>query len=195
VKSIGAYQCPNDQTVTPFCSYGFNANLAALSLAKFGASSKTVLTYEVAGNTPCDVSVYPVTSCAATGWGWSGNGYDPSGKGAIGGSGVCTSINSTNLRYATGQFFNRSQTTKSCYDATPRHSNGSNFLMADGHVKWLLGSQVSTGVAYAAGQWLVSQSDYQDKNPPNIWGWGTPAGTEGALNAAGLAAAATFSPY
>lgn len=196
VKSVGVYCCPDDQTATPYCSYGFNANIAALPLSQFGASAKTVLCYEVAGNTPCDVSTSTASSCAATGYGYDGNGYDPSGKGAIGGSGVCTSLNTTNLRYVTGPFYGRSQIVKSCFDPTPRHSNASNFLMADGHVKWLLGSQVSTGWAYYSGQWKVAANNYQDQNPPNTWGWGTPAGTAGTLNSGGtLSPAATFSPY
>ena len=199
VKSINAFQCPDDQTTAPYCSYGFNANLAALQLSQFGATARTVLEYEVTGNTPCDVSVMagPSTappSCAATGYGWCGNGWAPSGKGAIAAAN-CTAIATSGLRYVTGAFFGRSQITKSCYDANARHSTGSNFLMADGHVKWLLASQVSTGFAYYQGQWQVASTNYQDQNPPNIWGWGTPAGTAGALNSSGLAAAATFSPY
>ncbi|MDR3710613.1 MAG: DUF1559 domain-containing protein [Capsulimonadaceae bacterium] len=203
VKSQNVYQCPDDQTPsaappnTPlFISYGFNANLAARSLSQFGATAKTVLEFEVAGNAGsqgCDPSV--VSSCAPTGYGFSAMNYDPSGRGATG-TGICTSLTTTVLRYATGPFYHRSQVTNSCYDPSARHSQGSNFLMADGHVKWLLGTQVSTGIAFYTGEWIVAASNYQDQNPPNIWGAGTPAGTEGAFNSGGtLTPAATFSPY
>ena len=75
-----------------------------------------------------------------------------------------------------------------------RHSDGSNFLLCDGHVKWLRGSQVSTGlvvVAPSATSGPVEQpTDGQDSNTaPAVVHYGTAAGTESTQPWA-----ATFSP-
>ncbi len=77
---------------------------------------------------------------------------------------------------------------------TGRHSDGSNFLLCDGHVKWLRGSQVSTGlvvVAPSATSGPVEQpTDNQDSNTaPLVAPYGTAAGTESSQPWA-----ATFSP-
>jgi prepilin-type N-terminal cleavage/methylation domain-containing protein/prepilin-type processing-associated H-X9-DG protein len=71
----------------------------------------------------------------------SGNGHDLSGGGV--GSG------STALQYATGAMDNISATSSNnnigspAYD--PQHFDGSNYLAADGHVKFLRPAQVSSG--------------------------------------------------
>ena len=71
---------------------------------------------------------------------------------------------------------------------TGRHTDGSNFLLCDGHVKWLRGSQVSTGDVYSA----ETPTDNQDQHLPAP-GPGvivaSPAGTQSAQPWA-----ATFSP-
>lgn len=201
-KSSAVFECPDDMTaVSPFISYCLNANVmdaqrnkVGMSLSQFDAPAKTVLLLEVAGNQGCDPSQQR-NWCSPAGYGYSGNGWDPSGGHAISVAN-CTALNTNNLRYATGGFYARSETAHSCFDPTPRHASGSNYLFADNHVKYLQSSQVSAGVAAYPGTWQVSQGNYQDQNPPNVWGWGTPAGTSGALNAAGtLSPAATFSPY
>jgi prepilin-type processing-associated H-X9-DG protein len=69
---------------------------------------------------------------------------------------------------------------------TGRHTNGSNFLLGDGHVKWLQGSQVSTGSVLISGQYGETETTNEDAT-------GNPA-----CNAAGTQSsqpfAATFSP-
>ncbi len=70
-----------------------------------------------------------------------------------------------------------------------RHSNGSNFLFCDGHVKWLRGSQVSTGDIYTANPSAAKNetpTDTQDQRLPIS---GSAAGTESSEPWA-----ATFSP-
>ncbi len=72
---------------------------------------------------------------------------------------------------------------------TGRHSDGSNFLFCDGHVKWLRGSQVSTGDIYTnnpAAAKNETPTDTQDQRLPNA---GSAAGTESSEPWA-----ATFSP-
>ncbi len=72
---------------------------------------------------------------------------------------------------------------------TGRHSDGSNFLLCDGHVKWLRGSQVSTGDVYTAEpnpNLNALPTDDQDQRLPTV---GSAAGTESSQPWA-----ATFSP-
>ncbi len=63
---------------------------------------------------------------------------------------------------------------------TGRHSDGSNFLLCDGHVKWLRGSQVSTGDVYTSEtipptNAVETPTDAQDQRLPAK---GSAAGTE-----------------
>ena len=72
-----------------------------------------------------------------------------------------------------------------------RHTGGSNFLLCDGHVKWLRGSQVSSGDVYTsdtapASNAVATPTDSQDQRQPSS---GSAAGTESAQPWA-----ATFSP-
>jgi prepilin-type processing-associated H-X9-DG protein len=198
IKSINVFACPDDTTTpAPFVSYGVNENMIVTgkSIVKFTSPAKTVELFEVTGNSNSDPSV-PNSNKSPTGYGWSGNAYDPSGSNSLGGSGSCSALETTHLRYVTGKFYNRSMINKSCFDADSRHSDGANYLMADSHVKWLKGSQVSTGVAQYGTTWQVSSTDYQDKPSVNVWGWGTPAGTEATFDSAGkVMPAATFSTY
>jgi len=74
---------------------------------------------------------------------------------------------------------------------TGRHADGSNFLFCDGHVKWLRGSQVSTGPVLGSDSPTKGSAerptDAQDSNPSLKRG--NAAGTESAQPWA-----ATFSP-
>jgi len=77
---------------------------------------------------------------------------------------------------------------------TGRHSDGSNFLFCDGHIKWLRGSQVSTGLVVVASSPtsgpVEQPTDNQDSNTaPSVAHYGTAAGTESSQPWA-----ATFSP-
>ncbi len=78
---------------------------------------------------------------------------------------------------------------------TGRHTGGSNFLLCDGHVKWLRGSQVSSGDVFTsdttpASNAVETPTDAQDQRlPATSAAAGTAAGTESAQPWA-----ATFSP-
>ncbi|MDR3706733.1 MAG: DUF1559 domain-containing protein [Capsulimonadaceae bacterium] len=208
VKSTAVYSCPSDAAVafaeTPLeeeISYAANWDLTmntqagglnrgiAGSASRQSAPAITVLAYEVT-HMQAVLTNEPATSVAH---------YSPIGSGvnkyltftinALGGG-----------AYATGLMGERTGNVVSCtspdtcsgyfFGATGRHSQGSNFVLSDGHVKWMLGNQVSTG-------WQAqSASDNQDLNNATEGGNNvTAAGTNSLSDASGNKIfAATFSP-
>ena len=150
-KSVGVYQCPDDSGhAGKYVSYGYNNNfvspingstpagqgLTPTSLSNLTASANTVMLFEAnllpaAGATPaitCDPSATnPAESTSPVGLGPDGgNGY------------------SDNAYYATGPI-NGVSSNLDPAAAKGRHSEGANYALADGHVKWLRGPQVSGG--------------------------------------------------
>jgi prepilin-type N-terminal cleavage/methylation domain-containing protein/prepilin-type processing-associated H-X9-DG protein len=166
VKSTGAYHCPDDPTVpTSYpggtmypVSYGYNINTAGGAWcgreSALNAPANTVWLFEVSGDV-ADVTkpnegvpvagdlanwpanpAYPISTVSAAGWGPDG-----------GGSGFLNDPSGANLalpNYATGYLgvpvHQNDSPTKD-----GRHTGGSNFLMCDGHAKWLRNAQVSSG--------------------------------------------------
>ena len=168
VKSTGLYACPDDSTGVAGAgrsrlSYGFNADLhnpsavrpnpgVSLSLAALNATSSTVLLFEVQNT--CDKTGLPgVTltvpatesqSTAGTGGTEPLTGTELENyfiTGAVYATGPtagfsCSSITSSTQLHCTGNL-------------TGVHSDGSNWLATDGHVKWLRGPAVSGGAISA----------------------------------------------
>jgi prepilin-type N-terminal cleavage/methylation domain-containing protein len=163
VKSRQVYTCPDDPTPvvqngepgqpsqTDYAdSYGFNRNLAGglwngnsatNVLAQLNAPSKTVMLFEITGYTaPVDdnggsIDQYSMVGCLP----------DAGGDG-----GADNGTNTVNAHYATGYIGNPTRTTGSdnaTYGtgAPPRHTAGSEFLCADGHVIYAIGTHVSGG--------------------------------------------------
>ncbi len=159
VKSNGVYVCPDDSLDTnDYVSYGYNQNIPtgglgttagpAASLGDFNASTQTVVLSEVHGcggqfpqpsttsfTDPNSKLVYPeeTTSPIADGLDY---GAGSGGSIHIGAPNVCT-------HYATG---NLAGSTPGVIFQAARHTDQSNYLMADGHVKWLRGAVVSPGI-------------------------------------------------
>jgi len=158
VKSNGVYVCPDDSLDTnDYVSYGYNQNIptggqgttaapAGAALGDFNASTQTVLLSEVHGcgggfPLPSTTSVVyngttyneELTSPVA-----DGLDYNVGGGGAvnIGAPGICT-------HYATG---NLAGSVPGAIFQQARHTDNSNYLMCDGHVKWLRGAVVSPGI-------------------------------------------------
>lgn len=156
VQSKNVFTCPDDPTELSATdvtgnkvaiSYGMNihlvnglppgmSNVDGSLLANHRAPAKTVMLFEVAG-VVADVS-NPVTDLSTT-----AQGGDTGGPGWLDAAGG---------KYDTGimgvppRVFGSFGTNDSWRDRTKgRHSNGSNFLLADGHVKWFRREQVSTG--------------------------------------------------
>ena len=168
IKSTAVYKCPDD-SYSPnvpgeyAVSYAYNFVVArtdglgvGASLAALNSSTKTVLMCEVSG---CPARLTdPVEGAGATssnrGGFWPGNYYSPVTEGYA-------LIVDPNTQYgkggdfATGYLGHRGvygfyyggsgadvgyrNTAK-----TGRHTDGSNFLFTDGHVKWLRGDAVSS---------------------------------------------------
>ena len=143
VKSTQIFTCPDDTTkanTSTVVSYAGNQQLLRidsaatngqpafkyLNLASYTAPANTVLLFEGNGGSNCDPT-NPVNSSSPTGTGFA----------------VLNNVdNFTN--YATGDIGNLP--TNALY-ATARHVAGSNFLLSDGHVKWLRPEFVSPGDA------------------------------------------------
>ncbi|MBC8136929.1 MAG: DUF1559 domain-containing protein [Fibrella sp.] len=171
-KSAKVLGCPNDETFTEgHSSYAYNSNNTAptgatvdgYSLAKYNAPAKTVLLFEVEGNTDpgynwsvtrpnTDPSSDAYVAPDAGNSGFSPAGWGLSGAGnawALNGVGAFSSPLS--LKMATGYFRNTAAVDYPRFlKPLGRHSEGSNYLLADGHAKWSTGSAVSAGVSNTA---------------------------------------------
>lgn len=124
------------------------------SLADFTAPSKTVMLFEVANSAAYDLSNAtgaPVSvlhadnetgGASPAGLGIGDNGMFPDPKGFNSGTG------SGSLKYATGYMRYSEQNPSQFTGTTGRHTDGSNFLMADTHAKFLRGMQVCAGQNY-----------------------------------------------
>jgi prepilin-type N-terminal cleavage/methylation domain-containing protein/prepilin-type processing-associated H-X9-DG protein len=144
-KDPGVYHCIDDDTnsgINPSghatfpVSYGYNVSLATRSLNALNSPTMTVELFEVTGcatdvstlGTQGNLSMGDYSSPAADGnvAGWDGVG-----------------------EYATGtmsgsqNFVGKGNGNES--SPTGRHIDASNFLLADGHVKWIRPTSISTG--------------------------------------------------
>jgi prepilin-type N-terminal cleavage/methylation domain-containing protein/prepilin-type processing-associated H-X9-DG protein len=133
VKATGVYRCPDDSTTTPNVSYAFNAALPNSPathghIPAFDMPAKTVELYEVSGAS-CDVT--QSKPCSPVG---------------------VILINyqtpdwvASTAKAETGWTYGRNASNGNYASQFGRHTNGANYLMVDGHAKWLLGSAVSSG--------------------------------------------------
>lgn len=182
IKSVAVFQCPDDSGVgSRASSYGYNTNFvggkygsptfgvtvpSGYSLADFAAPSKVVMFFEVTNSAGYDLSNatgMPVNGFASD---ESNDGASPTGNGIgvvayndPGGFGA-----SPKLKYATGYMQYSSNDAAngvpSFQAPTGRHTDGSNFLMADTHAKWLRPQSVSAGQSYQASPGYACGSAY-----------------------------------
>jgi len=148
-KATGLYKCPDDSTsVSPIngeteypISYGVNSNFnsggTATTIALMGAPASTVLLLFEVTNVQADPTTNQITSTnAKTNQDAAGDGYD--------------ALYPAAAEYATGQIGSgvASQAQQSLTNAAPaQHSkNGANYLLGDGHVKFLKPGVVSPGI-------------------------------------------------
>lgn len=147
VKSPQVYVCPSDTSKNVNrISYGYNMAVGragqggifgiAGKLSSFSQTTKTVLLLETTGNI-ADVAGNDtiVTAMSVSADGTSAN--------------ITGSQGSTPF-LQTGPLDNGSTCTATYTNCQARHLEGSNYLMADGHVKWLKSSVVSPGLKASA---------------------------------------------
>lgn len=163
VRSAPLFRCPADRqaSLSPFDqvdSYGYNNNLVrlfeydgppptGLSLAELTTAGRTVVLFEVTGvtaNLADPEEGVGATGTAGANLSADGNGLDNRLYAQK------TFITNIANQYATGilggrQPYNPAATQFA--DREGRHSGGADYLLADGHVKWLRGSRVSSGIS------------------------------------------------
>lgn len=167
VKSVGIYKCPDDSTTqiastatvptqVPV-SYGFNSNAAGQTQATYGNVAKSILAFETVNN-QADVTaaasktaVSPGDSNSAAGDGESGNTVPTATASERGMQGGGNNGASATPQYATGILSGSNATAigtaiGTFATLTGRHSDGTNYLLADGHSKWFRNSAVSAGL-------------------------------------------------
>jgi prepilin-type N-terminal cleavage/methylation domain-containing protein/prepilin-type processing-associated H-X9-DG protein len=159
VKSKAVYLCPSDSTGNKeYSSYAYNSNntnpdgstVDSYSIAQYTAPSKTVLVFEVQGtyyDAGSTLDVSTETQDTTGSGGSSPAGFGISGVGnafVVSGAGAYDAT--AHLKMATGYMRGVTPTDYSRYAAPlGRHTDGSNYLLADGHAKWMRGSAVSAG--------------------------------------------------
>lgn len=191
------YSCPDDPTDTDdddnyVVSYAYNFNLVqgggffelptshGRTIESLTSPQKTVLLFEVSGVTANIVD--PMEGAEPGGtegyyFSASANGLDNRLYA------YKTATTGPDNQYATGLLGGRPPSPPSQFRNPGRHSGGSNFLLADGHVRWLTGADVSTG--------LNATADYCNQDDkPALPGCAIPAGE---LHAAG--ADSTQAPF
>ena len=208
VKSTGVFQCPDDANHDPAAaSLAINANTAVVAplcvasgyancctmtadsakIAQYNSPSKTVLVFEVTKSYGYDVSYeinhlnqVPAGTADYCGGSPSGGGlggaYDPNG---YNGTDQPRTATDGFIHYATGLLNGIKKNAGAFTGVDGRHAPGANYVMADGHAKYLLPQSVSPGGNAA------NQNDTQVNDT-------TAAGTQGTFPGGGQVAA-TFS--
>jgi prepilin-type N-terminal cleavage/methylation domain-containing protein/prepilin-type processing-associated H-X9-DG protein len=194
VKSAGLYKCPDDGTATTTTnnvtyypvSYAYVNAIGGVTtpngiggaLASFNAPASTVVIVEIAGVT---ANVTSATEGATNGLPGTASPVTDGVTGVyINGTNSVTESSSSGLMTGSlGAPQISANTTMTTIGG--RHTAGSNFLLADGHVKWLRPSAVSPGVNAQSSTNLQGATSY------------AACGT-GALSSSSGNFAATFSP-
>ena len=164
------------------------------SIAAYGAPAKTILMFEVANSVDYNVEteINPITgtppgTSSYCGGSPAGNGiggaYLPNGYNGQPQAGVSTD---RYIKYATGYFNGVSADLGAYLHPIGRHSEGSNFVMADGHAKFLRAAAVSPG--FNAPNDTAKQVDHASANA-----YTTAAGSNGTFSDGKSQPAATFS--
>ncbi|HEY3329886.1 MAG TPA: DUF1559 domain-containing protein [Capsulimonadaceae bacterium] len=194
VKSVAVFACPDDTYVPTLglpasktISYALNYNVMQTgpgfgsankyaSISKLTAAPSTVLLFEVSGINNCSADTV-------------GENQSPTGIGSDGFAcahpytyGAVPASNNASGKYATGAISGYALTMIGSGDGT-RHTGGSIYLAADGHVKFLTPMKVSGGKV------AVNATDGEVTGATR-----TAAGTASMTGAAGAAITLTFSP-
>lgn len=214
VKAVGSFVCTSDPVNMPnTISYGYNINFVlkpgAYNGGIGGAASKltapvnTILIFETQGYSNQNVNIvneskgivnFPFDSGAANGSTNGAPSFYTFSAYATGFFSDSTLLGPMTTLQSNTDLQNASTTgATGFYMGTGRHSDGSNYILADGHVKWMKGSQVSAGYpAYPYAGGVVSQLPSYNFYGAAILAAGTECKTDPLCP--GGACAATFSP-
>ena len=152
VKSTGVYKCPDDSTpatnpVVPV-SYAFNDFAPTLSLSQFSAPANIVLLCEVTSATANITAAYEgggtTLSPVSTGW-WANGPVDYSNGATCTATGCAFTVGNDTVQEAVAGSGARHDIQGA---STPAGS--ANYLMSDGHVKFLKYPNVITGAGGSA---------------------------------------------
>jgi len=161
VKSTQVYKCPDDPNAATGhneISYGMNKSLMepcslygqpampGATLAGQAAPASTVLLFEVQGDSDTIVT-NPAEGASPSGVGINDLGDNTYGLGAGNCGGTKPMSYSGNTVYATGNIGGYNLTNIA---SGAVHTNGANYLAADGHAKFAIGSNVSSGYPAAS---------------------------------------------
>ena len=191
VKSTAVYRCPDDASKGTV-SYAYNQGLTTPNVYY----QKSLLDAANHVTAPALPTITTLTAPASTVFLFElqnssvgvnlTNGTDttsPSADGFDGTRDVCSGNYATGYLGATDELVNGVHSPSLFLSPTGVHTDGSNFLMCDGHAKWLPGSRVSPG--YAA----------QSPTAPESGWLGSGAYMDGTAEGTQLGThAATFSP-
>lgn len=157
IKNYQIFMCPDDEKVAGVnkyqISYDGNSNTfgGKKHLNTFTSPARTVMLSEIEKFPYALTDGYLYDQCPT----WNGLAYafQSSGLNNVWGGSGNSPVTGWRADYTDGDQFGR-------------HSDGANYLLADGHVKWFLGSSVSPGENAASA------------NAAQVHGtWGTAAGT------------------
>lgn len=193
VKAVGVYRCASDPgNGKKSVSYAYNSNLAVqwddtgngypdalgISLSKLSSPSKTVNLIEM------DDQDSPSSSGTDIDPSVPGEQATLSWNGAAGNSPrVIPATGPLSVAYGATFVSNTPQPCAAGYGAgcgSARHSDGSNFLLCDGHVKWLRGLQVSVGASgmKGDGRFPARTSSSPEAQEPTQQFWDYAGGTD-----------------
>ncbi|MDR3707518.1 MAG: DUF1559 domain-containing protein [Capsulimonadaceae bacterium] len=209
VKSRGPFTCPDDEKTVDnlpswansggnhlqAISYAMNSNIPALTQSKVTSAAKTVVFFEVS------LMMADPAQVGYADW------YSPAGNFNASGPAQLANWSITVASLSNYGFAPVGSLGGQCTicNTLPRHVQGSNYTMADGHVKYLIGNTVSGGATAAASKSDQTWSGAQANCPAiltysypatNEWASGNAAGSEfnGNSSITGGQFIATFSP-
>ena len=148
VKSTGVYKCPDDSTAATTnptlvpVSYAVNQDISGQALNQLQAPATSVNLSEITGS---QVDLSNSAESAGTWASASDYGDNLVDAKPDGTNSSCCGSNMPQ-QYATGPISDFSTGRSNSQDNPgARHSGGANYLLTDGHVKWLRGAQVMHG--------------------------------------------------